>query len=145
MVVCIFRLGILYKVISLTPVIMFFNYTRPCTRYLFSSFVPSVVSLWNNLPDHIKVSPLSVFKAHVSHQHDCYSCGLLSICDINFSQLINYHRLHHHQLEQKLKLMHEKPFLVAFLIRVYLSFHVERNPDVNERIVYICWKQSGAQ
>ena len=46
-----------------------FNYTRPFARtnYLFSSFVPSVVSLWNNLPDHIKVSPLSVFKAHVSH------------------------------------------------------------------------------
>ena len=46
-----------------------FNYTRPfaCTNYLFSSFVPSVVSLWNSLPDHVKVSPLSVFKAHLSH------------------------------------------------------------------------------
>jgi len=45
------------------------NYTRPFTRtnYLFSSFVPSVVSLWNSLPDHVKVSPLSVIKAHVSH------------------------------------------------------------------------------
>jgi len=43
-----------------------FNYTRPFARtnYLFSSFVPS---LWNSLPDHVKVSPLSVFKAHVSH------------------------------------------------------------------------------
>ena len=46
-----------------------FNYTRPFayTNYLFSSFVPSVVSLWNSLPDHVNVSPLSVFKAHVSH------------------------------------------------------------------------------
>ena len=46
-----------------------FNYTRPFARtnYLFSSFVPSVVSLWNSLPDHVKVSPLSIFKAHVSH------------------------------------------------------------------------------
>jgi len=43
------------------------------TNYLFSSFVPSVVSLWNSLPDHVKVSPLSVIKAHVSHYHDCYS------------------------------------------------------------------------
>ena len=43
-----FPLGILCKVISLTPVTMFFNYTRPFARtnYLFSSFVPSVVSLW---------------------------------------------------------------------------------------------------
>jgi len=46
-----------------------FNYTRPFARtnYLFLSFVPSVVSLWNSLPDRVKVSPLSVFKAHVSH------------------------------------------------------------------------------
>ena len=66
MVLYIFQLGILYQVISLTPV---FNYTRPFaqTNYLFSSFVPSVVSLWNSLPDDVKVSPLSVFKAHVSH------------------------------------------------------------------------------
>jgi len=38
-----------------------------CLYNLFSSFVPSVVSLWNSLPDHVKVSPLSVFKARVSH------------------------------------------------------------------------------
>ena len=48
MVPYIFPLGILYKVISLTPVI---NYTKPFARtnYQFASFVPSVVSLavWN--------------------------------------------------------------------------------------------------
>ena len=34
------------------------NYTRPVARinYLFSSYVPSVVSLWNSLPDHVKVN-----------------------------------------------------------------------------------------
>ena len=41
-------------------------YTRPFARtnFMFSSFVPSVVSLWNSLPDHVKVPLLSVFKAH---------------------------------------------------------------------------------
>ena len=31
------------------------NYIRPFARtnYLYSSFVPSVISLWNNLPDSV--------------------------------------------------------------------------------------------
>ena len=36
------------------------------TNYLYSSFVPSVISLWNNLPDSVKTS-ISVFKAHIPH------------------------------------------------------------------------------
>ena len=36
------------------------------TGYLFSSFVPFVVSLWNSLQDYVEVSPLC-FLAHVSH------------------------------------------------------------------------------
>ena len=31
------------------------------------SFVPSVISLWNNLPDSVKTSSISVFKAHIPH------------------------------------------------------------------------------
>ena len=38
-----------------------------CTNYLYSSFVPSVISLWNNLPDSVKISSISVFKAHIPH------------------------------------------------------------------------------
>jgi len=33
--------------------------------HLYSSFVPSVISLWNNLPDSVKTSSISVFKAHI--------------------------------------------------------------------------------
>ena len=45
------------------------NYIRPFARtnYLYSSFVPSVISLWNNLPDSVKTSSISVFKAHIPH------------------------------------------------------------------------------
>ena len=46
------------------------NYIRPFagTNYLYLSFVPSVISLWNNLPDSVKTSsPISVFKAHIPH------------------------------------------------------------------------------
>ena len=45
------------------------NYIRPFahTNYLYSSFVPSVISLWNNLPDSVKTSSISVFKAHIPH------------------------------------------------------------------------------
>ena len=69
MVPYIFPLGILCKVISLTPVIMFVTTLDHLLvqTICFCLFVPSVVSLWNSLPDHVKVSPLSAFKAHVSH------------------------------------------------------------------------------
>ena len=45
------------------------NYIRPFARtnYLYSSFVPSVISLWNNLPDSVKASSISVFKAYIPH------------------------------------------------------------------------------
>ena len=45
------------------------NYIRPFARtnYLYSSFVPSVISLWNNLPDSVKSSCISVFKAYIPH------------------------------------------------------------------------------
>ena len=48
------------------PVIILF---RPFARtnYLYSSFVPSVISLWNNLPDSVKTSSISVFKAYIPH------------------------------------------------------------------------------
>ena len=37
------------------------------TNYLYSSFVPSVITLWNNLPDSVKTSSISVFKAYIPH------------------------------------------------------------------------------
>ena len=45
---------------------MHLNYIGPFARtnYLYSSFVPSVISLWNNLHDSVKTSSISVFKAH---------------------------------------------------------------------------------
>ena len=45
------------------------NYIRPFARtnYLYSSFVPSVITLWNNLPDSVKTSSISVFKAYIPH------------------------------------------------------------------------------
>ena len=44
------------------------SYIRPFahTNYLYSSFVPFVIFLWNNLPDSVKTS-ISVFKAHIPH------------------------------------------------------------------------------
>ena len=61
----IFPLATLYKIISPIPVVIFFKpFAR--TNYLYSSFVPSVISLWNNLPDSVKTS-ISVFKAHIPH------------------------------------------------------------------------------
>jgi len=52
----------------LTPVIMFLTILDHLPiQTMPLSFVQSVVSLWNSLPDHVKFSPLSVFKAHVSH------------------------------------------------------------------------------
>ena len=44
------------------------NYIRPFARtnYLYSLFVPSIISLWNNLPDSVKTS-IFVFKALIPH------------------------------------------------------------------------------
>jgi len=39
----------------------------PVQTIYFYLLFPFVVSLWNSLPDHVIVSPLSVFKAHVSY------------------------------------------------------------------------------
>ena len=55
-----------------------FNFTRlfEHTNYMYHSYAPSVISLWNNLPDSVKVcscissskrSLLYHFEAHVSH------------------------------------------------------------------------------
>ena len=45
------------------------NYIRPFARtnYLYSSFVPSIISLWNNLPDSVKTSSIFIFKAPIPH------------------------------------------------------------------------------
>ena len=68
-----------------------FNYARPFapTNCMCFRLVPSVVSWWNSLPDHVKASPLSV----LSVMYHCYSCSLLSICDI---KLISYDNPLHH-------------------------------------------------
>ena len=44
------------------------NFISPFARanYLYSFFVPSVTSLWNNLPDSVKTA-ISVFKAYIPH------------------------------------------------------------------------------
>ena len=36
------------------------------TNYLYLPFAPSVISLWNNLQDSVKIL-ISVFKAHIPH------------------------------------------------------------------------------
>ena len=67
-----------------------FNFTRPFARtnYMYHSFVPSVITSWNNLPDSVKLcSSISSFKRsllyhfeahdHISYQlHSCCLCHL---------------------------------------------------------------------
>ena len=57
-----------YFVQNYFPYSSILQYIRPFARtnYLYSSFVPSIISLWNNLPDSVKTS-ISVFKAHIPH------------------------------------------------------------------------------
>ena len=68
------------------------NYTRPFARskYMYVSFIPSVISTWNSLPYNIKTSPtISTFKRSLLYHFSrlmyhiicCYSCCLLSIED----------------------------------------------------------------
>ena len=44
------------------------NYIRPFARtnYLYSSFVPSVIYLWNNLPDSVNTSSI-VLRLNIPH------------------------------------------------------------------------------
>ena len=45
------------------------NYIRPFARtnYLYSSFVPSVISLWNNLPDSVLTYYISSTAIYVAN------------------------------------------------------------------------------
>ena len=85
MVLYIFPLGILYKVIS---VIMFLTILDHlpiqtiCFHLLF--YLLFLCGLAYRMM--LRFLHFLFYKAYVSHMHDCYSCSLLSICDINFSQ-----------------------------------------------------------
>ena len=65
MALYIFPSVTLYEIVFPIPVVMAFL-IRPFARtnYLYSSFV---TSLWNNLPDSVKLLSLYIFKAHIPH------------------------------------------------------------------------------
>ena len=51
------------------------RYIRPYshTNYMFSSFVPSVIALWNNLPANISTSSISSFKRSLLYHFEAHA------------------------------------------------------------------------
>ena len=67
------------------------NYARPfaCTNYLFSSFVPSVVSLWNGYQIMLKFLPSLLLRLMYHTSMVAIHVAFLSFCDKLFTEKIN--------------------------------------------------------